>query len=356
MQLILNPDIMPRWKHIRRSLRRPFETGGFLLLKWMIPVLPRCAVTGLARLAGWLCMRLPLQARRIGLINLDAVFGDRRTPREKKRILRSSFATFTQTMLDVFWFSRDPRRIHDYVVFEDNPLKASFVQDKPVICITAHIGNWEIMGQAVALMGIDMASIAAPVKNKVVDRILIEQRGRTGQTIIPRQGALKSLIARFRRNGKAAFVLDQYTPEKEGGLVVDFLGLPMRVSPAPAVLAYRTGTEIMLGFCLPEPGGRYRIRITRSITPPPYDKNRPVDQVARELTQQIQDDVSAEILRYPQYWLWSYKHWRRVPGTTCPSNYPDYRQVTSKNASSDLWQEVGTAKERMERKKHLRQP
>ena len=54
-------------------------------------------------------------------------------------------------------------------------------------------------------------------------------------------------------------MLDQNTSEREGGIVVDFLGLPMPVSSAPAALAYRTGTTIMLGFCLPEPGGRYLV-------------------------------------------------------------------------------------------------
>jgi len=316
---------MPRWKQIRRVLRRPFETGGVILLNWLIPVLPRSVVVGLAKLAGRITWLLPLREKKIGLKNIDAVFGDTKTAAEKRCILTTSFATFTQTMLDVLWFSRNPeRRLLKYVAFEDSPLTDSFFNDKPVVCITAHMGSWEVMGQSTALKGADMASIAAAVKNKAVDRILIKQRERTGQTIIPQKGALKSLIARLRKNGKAAFVLDQNTSEQEGGIVVDFLGLPMPVSPAPAALAYRTGTEIMLGFCLPEPGGRYRIRVTQSIRPPPYDKNRDIDQVARELTQQIQDSISEEIRAQPEYWLWSYRHWRRTPGKTYPPNYPDY--------------------------------
>ncbi|WP_372808533.1 lysophospholipid acyltransferase family protein [Pontiella sp.] len=316
---------MARWKHIRRKLRRPFETGGFLLIKSLIPLLPRGAVVGLARFAGRIALFFPLREKRIGLKNLDAVFGATKTDAEKRRILASSLATFAQTMLDVFWFSGNPEaRIKKYVEFEASPLKDSFFEDKAVICITAHMGSWEIMGQAAALLGADMASIAATVKNQVVDRILIEQRERTGQTIIPQKGALKTLIARFRKKGKAAFVLDQNTEVEDGGIVVDFLGLPMPVSPAPAALAYRTGTEIMLGFCLPEQGGRYRIRVTQSIVPPPFDKERGMDEIVHGLTQQIQDGISAEIRAHPEYWLWSYKHWRRSEGQTYPANYPVY--------------------------------
>ena len=316
---------MATWKETRRAIRRPFESGGFILLKVLIPPMPRGMVVGFACLAGKLAMALPFREKRIGMANLDAVFGEEKTPREKRTILATSFATFTQTMLDVFWFSRNPeKRILNYVTFEDSTFKDTFFEDRAVICITAHMGSWEVMGQTCALMGADMASIAATVKNKTVDRILIEQRERTGQTIIPQKGALKSLIARFRKKGKAAFVLDQNTNEADGGIVVDFLGLPMPVSPAPAALAYRTGTEIMFGFCLPEPGGRYRIRITQAITPPPFDKAHDMDEVVKELTQQIQDHISVEIRKHPEYWLWSYKHWRRKPGRQYPENHPVY--------------------------------
>lgn len=309
----------------RRMIRRPFETGGFVLLGAIIPLLPRMVVVGLAHMAGELMMMLPFNEKRIGMKNVDAVFGDSKSPSEKRFILKTSFSTFCQTMLDMFWFSRNPeRRIPKFVTFEDSPLKESFFEDKPLICITAHMGNWEIMGQACSLMGCDLASIAATLKNQAVDRMMIQHRERTGQTIIPQKGALRTLIARFRKNGKAAFVLDQNTSLKEGGILVDFLGLPMPVSPAPAALAYRTGTEIMFGFCLPEPGGRYRIRMTKNLVPPPFDKDADPDQAARELTQQILDIVSAEILRHPQFWLWSYKHWRRRREPHYPENYPQY--------------------------------
>ncbi|HSR88625.1 MAG TPA: hypothetical protein VLL07_06695, partial [Pontiella sp.] len=102
------------------------------------------------------------------------------------------------------------------------------------------------------------------------------------------------------------------------------LGLPMPVSSAPAALAYRTGTEIMLGFCLPEAGGRYRIRITQNIIPPPFSKDADPEAIARQLTQTIQDGISAEIRKHPQFWLWSYKHWRRVAGKGYPDHYPYY--------------------------------
>ena len=304
-------------------MRGPFETAGFKLLQITIPLLPRGAVVGLSKWAGQLAGRLPLREKRYGLKNIEAVFGDSKTAKEKHRILASSFSTFTLTMLDVFWFAKNPeKRIPKYV--ETDPSFEPFFGDKAKICITAHFGNWEIIPQTVALRGVDMSAIAATVKNKAVDRILIEQREKTGQTIIPQKGALRTLIGRLRKKGKVGFVLDQNTSEREGGITVDFLGLPMSVSSAPAAMAYRTGTDILFGFCMPQPNGKYRLYSTGTLQPPPFDKARDSAEEALKLTQQIQDHISAEIRAHPEYWLWTYKHWRRRPGQTYPSNYPDY--------------------------------
>ncbi len=314
---------MRQWKKTRRSLRRPFETAGIRLLQIAIPLLPRGAVVGVSRLAGQLAWLLPLREKRIGLKNVDAVFGGTKTAAEKRFILTSSFATFTLTMLDVFWFSKNPeKRIPKFI--ETDPSFDSFLQDKANICITAHFGSWELIPQTMALRGVDISAIAAPIKNQAIDQILIRQREKTGQTIIPQKGALRTLIARLRKEGKVGFVLDQNTSEKEGGKAVDFLGLPMQVSTAPAALAYRTGTEILFGFCMPLPSGKYRLYSTGALQPPAFDKERDADREAMELTQQIQDNISAEIRAHPEYWLWSYRHWRRTPGKTYPPNYPDY--------------------------------
>ncbi len=313
---------MPRWKQTKRILRRPFETGGFMLLKWVIPVLPRGAVVGLAKFAGRIMWRLPLREKKIALKNIDAVFGDTKTAAEKRFILTTSFATFAQTMLDMFWFSKSPEKRFSKYVKLDPGIEPIF-QDKAHICITAHFGNWETMGQAGALRDIDLASIAATIKNKQVDKLFCQMREQTGQTIIPQKGAMRTLVARLRKQEKVAFVLDQNTSEKEGGIIVGFLGLPMSVSSAPAALAYRTGTEIFFALCMPKAGGHYTLYSPGTMQPPPYDKTN-ADQVAKELTQQIQDIISDEVRKHPEFWLWSYRHWRRTPGETYPPNYPSY--------------------------------
>lgn len=314
---------MRRAKDIRRAARKPLETFFFRVAMYGVPLLPRRAIVGLTNFAGVATYYFATRERQTGMANLDVVFGDSKSMVEKKAILKKSFTSFARTMTDIFWFSKHTEaRTKKYQTFI--PDHGAYFEARAQIIITAHAGNWELIGLESGLRGVDVASVAAVTKNAVVDQLLNELRQKTGQTIIARQGAMRTLISRFRRNGKAAFVLDQNTSEEQGCIWVDFLGLPTPVSSAPAHLAYRTGTELIFAFSQPVGGGKYEAHTGLVIQPPVYDKEQDQAAVVQALTQQIVDVISAHIRRHPESWLWSYKHWRRIAPGSDPALYPTY--------------------------------
>jgi KDO2-lipid IV(A) lauroyltransferase len=314
---------MSRAKEIRRAVRRPIETFFFRLATLCIPLVPRPLLIFLVWIVGTVTFYAARRERTVGLANLDVVFGQTKTPAEKRRILKKSLVSFTRTMADIFWFSmQTEKRIRRYQRFV--PDTGPYFEERAHVIITAHAGNWELIGLESGLLGLNVASVAAITKNRSVDLLLNRLREKTGMTIIPREGAMRTLVSRFRNSGKAAFVLDQNTADDQGGIWVDFLGMPTPVSSAPAHLAYRTGTDIIFAFSKPTGGGKYEVFTGQVITPPPYDKTTDQTRVVHELTQQMMDVVSSRIRANPETWLWSYKHWRQVAPGTDPSGYPAY--------------------------------
>ncbi|MDF7808532.1 lysophospholipid acyltransferase family protein [Pontiellaceae bacterium B12219] len=310
-------------KDIRRAIRRPFETFGFRFGAMAIPLIPRIILVEVTRVAGICTYYFAAREHQTGMANLDIVFGDTKTTAQKKAILQKSFGSFANTMADIFWFSMNTeKRVKKYQTFV--PATGPYFENRAHIIITAHAGNWELIGLESGLLGLDVASVAAVTKNKAIDQHLNMLRKKTGMAIIPREGAMRTLIARFRKNGKAAFVLDQNTGEAEGGIWVDFLGMPTPVSSAPAHLAYRTGTDIIFAFSQPTGRGKYEAHTGQVITPPAYDKTQNQDHIVAALTQQIVDVVSQQIRNHPESWLWSYKHWKQIKPGTDPAMYPAY--------------------------------
>lgn len=302
----------PSW---RAKLELALAKLGLLI----IPALPRRGVLALARVlaaGAWLLAR---RERSVGLANLDLAFGDSKTAAEKRVILRESLFTFALMMLDIFWFSKDiEQRVARWV--EQDASMAPLWQHRATVGITAHLGNWELLGQTVAMRGYPLASVVAPLANPEVDELFRRVRGTSGQNIIPQQGAVRQLLRALRADSKIAILLDQNTLPSEGGVWVPFFGLPVPVSAAGAMLGLKTGALFFFGFCLAQPDGRYRCISSGSFTPPVGDDPAAIEQLTRRIAVELEQVVRA----HPGQWLWSYKRWKYVAPGTERAQYPFY--------------------------------
>ena len=304
-----------------RSIRFALEYALARAALATVPRLPRRAVVGLANFFGATASVFARHLRKVARANLDIAFHETKTPAEKKRIIRSAFQSFTLVMLDMFWFAQDSnRRIRDWVDF-DPSFDALFVP-RAHLCITAHMGNWEVLGMSFSTRGFPMVSVAAPLANRKLDGLFCELRQRNGQQILSKHGAVRGLLKTLKNGGKVALVLDQNTKPSAGGIFMDFFGLPVPVSSAPATLALRTGAQIFVGVCLPTGTGRYR---ATALVPIPVSKETAeLPDAERKVTGDIVRALERLLREHPEHWLWMYKRWKYIAPGRSASEYPFY--------------------------------
>ena len=285
----------------RRHLRMIPEVVLAWLAWCVIPLLPRRCILGLARCGGALGWRLARRERRVSDANLDVVYGDALSRREKDSICRRSFQTFSLTLLDLFWFSRfTASRYKRYVVIDDQMRKA--LQQKPLIGVTGHFGNWESLSLMYGMEGKPMTAVAMPLKNPFVDKMLSRLRSRSGSIAVAREGAVRSLLRTLRAGGVVGLLLDQNTRPREGGIFVPFLGLPVTVSNAAGLLACKTHVPLVVAAGFADDKGVYRFRVSDVFSPEGLEP----EAITRKVTQELEALVRAQ----PECWLWSYKRWR----------------------------------------------
>lgn len=311
------PPAVPR----RRRLRRPLENALLGLADRVVPRLSRRAVLRLAGTLGTLAYLASPHLRRVGRANLRLVFGDRLPAPERRRLLRHSFRNFALVGLDMLWFGRDTRRRLAEWVRLDPQFEEVALKDRPQILITGHLGNWEILGQAIAARGAPLMSVAAPLLNPEADDLMVRHRQQSGQVIVPREGAVRKLVRHLRHGGKTAMLLDQNTKPSEGGIFVDFFGLPVPVSPAAAVLSRLTGADLYFGYCVPQADGHY---FAPPFVPVPNPERGEDAAAARALTRRLTGVAEEIVRRHPEYWLWSYKRWKHIPPGADRAAYPFY--------------------------------
>lgn len=309
-----------------RTLRFALELALARFAHAVIPRLPRRVVVLLARATGTLGASIAFQLRKVALANLDIAFGDTMTSSQKRKVVRRAFQSFTLTMLDHFWFARHTeQRIRTWVEFHPDSLNG--LSPGAQVCVTAHMGNWEILGMAVAVHREPLVSVAAPLANRKLDRFLNELRHTTGQVILSKHGAVRGLMKTLRNGGKIALVLDQNTKPSAGGIFVNFFGLPVPVSSAVAMLALRTSARVSVGTCLADRSGRYSVPKAVDVPVPTTGDHGP--NAIKDLTDRIAVELETLIRNHPEHWLWMYKRWKYLPPDSTTKGYPFYAKRLS---------------------------
>ncbi len=280
--------------------------------------MPRKLVLKISRCIGAFAFHACGRFKKVAMANLDLAFGGDLTQEAKTAVAVKSFQTACLMFLDIFWFSVfNSRRISAWVTMDsscDHFFKAS-----PGIIVSAHMGNWEIMAQAVALHGHPCLTVVAPLENPFVDKIMNRFRRMTGQQVKERQGAVRALMTCLKKGGKIALVLDQNTHPRDGGIFVPFFGVDAPVSKAAASLQIHTGADIVLTYCLAMDDGLYKI-----CSLPPLQLNGKDPHSEKSVTCAITSLIESVIREHPDQWLWIYKRWKYIPADALPEKYPFY--------------------------------
>ena len=189
----------------------------------------------------------------------------------------------------------DARRILDEVLAER----------KGAIVISGHIGNWEILGQAIAAAGYPIATIAQTSYDPRVTAWLNEWRTRRGLQIVWREGnSGKAILRVLRNNGLMAFLIDQGT--ETAGEYVPFFGRPAFTPTTPAALALRTGAPVI--FCWHHRRGKlHKITFERVR----YVQTGDNKQDVLALTTELSTRLEAAIRAVPEQWVWMHRRWRK---------------------------------------------
>ena len=299
------------WKKtVKRKLRQPFETLGFTLFVFCTPLLPRWLIQLHAYCLARITLLLSPSLRKTARHNLDAVFRGSRTAAEKNSLLIQSTTSFIRTCLDLIWFTfRTAQRIKKYV--DTSALDMAKIATLPsTIFITAHLGNWELLGQLSSCYSFQLTSVASPIKNPVVNHLLNQRREKNGQHIIAPNGAFKKMISAIKKGDHIGLLLDQPIAPEKGGIPIHFIHSTTYIAPTAALLANRTQSPLRFIYCLPQKKGRYQISLSEPLFPPPY-QSKPTQDIINTLAQTLTDHVSRTILKNPHTWIWSYPYWQK---------------------------------------------
>jgi KDO2-lipid IV(A) lauroyltransferase len=232
---------------------------------------------------------------------------------ETSRIIDGVFRTVGRMLVALARFPLlNKTNIGDWISYQGLAhYQAAKQKGRGVLIATAHLGNWELSAFAHALLTEPMNVMVRPLDNPLVDKLVETRRTLSGNQLIFKKDAARSVLKALKLNQPVGILIDQNTTPSEGAFI-QFFGKLACAGVAFAKLAYHSQAPVVPGFALwDEATQRYILHFLPEVS---------LSGDALADTQKIHTVLEEIIRQYPDQWMWIHRRWKtRPPGE--PSFY-----------------------------------
>ena len=218
--------------------------------------------------------------------------------------VRAVFRNFGKYLLEFFTMTRrlKPAYIKSNVRINNiEYLNQVLKKGKGGILVSAHLGNWEMGGAVLPMLGFPLSVVALAHKDPRVNALFNAQREAFGASVIQTDVAVRRVMEHLQRNRLVAIVADRDFGNR--GIVMDFLGTATMVPKGAAYFSMKTGAPVVPVFFIRTADGHFEINVYPPIEPPQILGGKISDETAKDFIRQYLAVIEDEIKKDPSQWL-----------------------------------------------------
>jgi Kdo2-lipid IVA lauroyltransferase/acyltransferase len=301
----------PQMERLRKPIKYRVEYFMVALVVKMIQAMPRQYGIGVMRALADAFHILAPEHHAVMIYNLTLAFGDEKTVREIQKIARDAPRYFAVAFVDTLRIPNIIREGFDRYVKAENMdiLDEAMRAGKGAILLTGHFGNWELMGAYVAQKNYPIKVVGSPLKNPLLDKLLVDMRNNAGYRNISRGRNAKGILRALKEGALLGILMDQDI-KKLNGVFVDFFGRKAHTPIGPVVLAAKFGIPIIPMFMHLEKDLTYNIQC---FDPIELTDTGDTERDIVTNTQKCSDVYEKIIRQHPEQWVWIHRRWKQKP-------------------------------------------
>jgi KDO2-lipid IV(A) lauroyltransferase len=299
--------------------RHPRSLNRFVylfLFQFCSTLIPRPIQRFFSVVIGDLFYHLMRETRASIRKNMEGVSRGRWRKERVDVLTRKTFQNYGQYLLDYMVMHRlRPSNKERWV---EEEVGASYMMEalqagKGAICITPHLGNWEIGGLLFSFKGGKLNVLTLDERDRGTRSFREEMRRRMGIKnlyINPKDDspmAILDAVKALRRNEILAMLGDRIESQKT--MVFDFFGKKTAFPVGVAILAMATEAPVLPVFVVMEKNRKYR----GIIEPPIYfnpSSRKDREAIIREGMERLIKKFEGYIEKYPDQWYNFYSYWK----------------------------------------------
>ena len=176
------------------------------------------------------------------------------------------------------------------------------ISKDPVVFISGHFNNFELMAMEIEKSGINLAAIYRPLNNIFLNKIMeiIRKKHICKNQIKKGRSGTRELLVFLKKNYSIALMIDQRVSE---GIKCNFFGEPAFTTTIPAQLVKKFNCKIVPVYIERIRGSFFKLKVN---TPIFFEKNSSLEKITLDLNKHLEK----MILTNPSQWIWSHNRWK----------------------------------------------
>ncbi len=241
------------------------------------------------------------KSKKIIKNNLN-IFSHQISDLDKKQIANNMWRNYGMTFIEYIFLSNFRKKKYHLTLKDDGNLTKIINEKKPVIFISGHFANFELMSMEITKKEIPLATIYRPLNNIFLNPFMeyLRKKYVCKNQIKKGINGVRESIEYIKRKHSIALMIDQRVSEGEK---IDLFNKPALTTTLPAQLSIKFGLDIIPVYIERDEKNNFEIEFHKRIEPKNY-KNK--TQLSIELNKILEKMIE----RNPNQWIWTHNRWK----------------------------------------------
>ena len=220
----------------------------------------------------------------------------------KKSITNDMWINYGKTFIEYIFLDIFKKNNSHMQLMNEEILLQISEEKKPVIFISGHFANFELMSMEITKKNIQLATIYRPLNNFFLNPFMeyLRKKYVCKNQIKKGINGVRESIEYIKKNYSIALMIDQRVSEGEK---IDFFDRPAFTSTLPAQLAMKFNLDIVPVYIERDQNDNFTIEFKNRINPSNFE-NKFI------LTKELNNVLEKMIIKNPNQWIWTHDRWK----------------------------------------------
>ena len=241
------------------------------------------------------------KSKKIIRKNLE-IFSQNISKLEKNRISKSMWKNYGMTFIEYIFLGHFRNQNSHIDIVGEKIIAEVIKKNKPVIFISGHFANYELMSMEITKRNINLATIYRPLNNYFLNPFMeyLRKKYVCKNQIKKGINGVREVIEYVKNNHSIALMIDQRVSEGEK---INLFGKPALTTTLPAQLAIKFNLKIIPVFIERDENNKFKIEFQSEINPKNFKDKF-------QLTTKLNKSLEEMIIKNPNQWIWTHNRWK----------------------------------------------